>query len=172
MATVRKRRWMYDGETKTAWIADYFDSSGKRRQKTFTKKKDADAYLVTVAGEIRKGTHTPDSISKTVAKAGDLWLRQAERDGLEPSTTKAYGQHVKLHINPLIGKVKLSQLTAPGVNKFIRDLEADGRSEAMLRKVRGSLVSILSCAKEEGWVSDELVDAWRGQLRELVVDQW
>ena len=88
MAIVRKRKWTYKGETRTAWIADYFDSvDGKRvrRQKTFARKKDAEAYLITVGGEIRKGTHTPDSISKTVAEAGELWLRQAERDGLEPS---------------------------------------------------------------------------------------
>ena len=71
MATVRKRKWTAGGKEKTAWIVDYSDSAG-RYQKTFTKKKDADAYLITKQGEIRKGTHTPDSASKTVAPWTEL----------------------------------------------------------------------------------------------------
>ena len=38
MATVRKRTWKSGGETKTAWIADYFDQNGKRHIKTFDTK--------------------------------------------------------------------------------------------------------------------------------------
>ena len=156
MAIVRKRKWTYKGEARAAWIADYFDSvDGKpvRRQKTFKKKKDADAYLITVGGEIRKGTHTPDSISKTVGEAGDAWIEETEREGREPSTVKQYREHLELHIKPLLGAVKLSQLTAPRVKTFIRELADDGRSEAMCKKTRTSLVSILNSAMEEGWVA-------------------
>jgi hypothetical protein len=32
MASVRKRTWTSGGKAKTAWIADYFDQSGKRHQ--------------------------------------------------------------------------------------------------------------------------------------------
>ena len=70
MAKVRKRKWKYKGETRSAWVADYVDSEGRRRQKTFSHRRDADAYFVTVQGDLRKGTHTPDSVSKTVIEAG------------------------------------------------------------------------------------------------------
>jgi integrase len=43
MATVRKRTWRSGSETKTAWIADYFDQNSKRHLKTFATKKAADA---------------------------------------------------------------------------------------------------------------------------------
>jgi hypothetical protein len=39
MATVRKRTWQSGGETKQAWIADYFDQAGKRHQMAFKTKK-------------------------------------------------------------------------------------------------------------------------------------
>lgn len=156
MATVRKRKWSSSGKERTTWAVDYIDSDGKRRQKSFAKKKEADEYLVTVQGELRKGTHTPDSISKTVAEASKLWIAEAEHDRLERSTIKAYQEHINLHINPFIGPVKLSKLTVPGVNKFIRDLKDNGRSDAMLRKARGSLVSMLNCAQQEGWVAQNV----------------
>jgi hypothetical protein len=35
MASVRKRTWTSGGKAKTAWIADYFDQSGKRHQQAF-----------------------------------------------------------------------------------------------------------------------------------------
>lgn len=39
-----------------AWVVDYVDAGGKRRLKTFKRKRDADAYHVTIAGELRAGT--------------------------------------------------------------------------------------------------------------------
>jgi integrase len=43
--SVRMRTWTTPkGEVKEAWIANYADQSGKRRTKTFARKKDADAF--------------------------------------------------------------------------------------------------------------------------------
>ena len=53
MAIVRKRT-LPSGETR--WLADYVDLKGKRRAKQFEKRKDADAYLVSVRGDIQRGT--------------------------------------------------------------------------------------------------------------------
>ncbi len=78
----------------------------------------------------------------------------------------AYRQHIKLHIEPYLGKVKLSQLSAPMIrefeNKLARGEMPDGvathpRSPAMVRKVRVSLSSILSEAQERGLVSRNVV---------------
>jgi integrase len=86
MATVRKRTWRSGGEERAAWIADYFDQAGKRRLKTFPTKKTATAWLVETQHEVKQGIHTPASTSITVAEAGELWIAQAETDGLEAST--------------------------------------------------------------------------------------
>ena len=63
------------------WLADYSDAEGKRRSRNFKTKSEADAFHISVAGELRAGTHIPDSKSVTVAEAGRRWLRKCETDG-------------------------------------------------------------------------------------------
>ena len=96
MASIRKRTWKSGGETKTAWIADYFDQERKRRIKTFKTKKEATAFLVTAQGEVARGVHTPESTSITVAEAARLWIEKGELEKLERSTLRQYGNHAKL----------------------------------------------------------------------------
>src|SRR5688500_4316076 len=107
--SVRKREWTTaNGEAKTAWVADYSDQSGKRRIKTFTRKRGADALAATAAVEVREGTHTAASATVTVAEAGREWLKAGAEAGLERSTREQRRQHVDLHIAPLLGRTKLS----------------------------------------------------------------
>ena len=82
MASVRKRTWKSGGETRTAWVVDYFDQAHKRHIKTFQKKKDADAFKIKSGHEIQIGTHTPSSMSKTVAEAAEIWITRAELNEL------------------------------------------------------------------------------------------
>jgi integrase len=152
MATVRKRSWKTSGETKTAWIADYFSQDGKRHLKTFATKKAAEAWLVTTRHEVSQGVHTPERDSITVAEAGALWIERSKGEGLERSTVDKYRNHVDLHIKPLIGAVKLARLSAPVVEKFRDDLVAN-LSRTMARKVLGSLKAILAEAQRRGLVA-------------------
>ena len=165
--SVRKRAWTTSkGVEKEAWVVDYVDQAGKRRLKTFAKKKAADNFGATANVEIRAGIHTADSASKTIAEAGRLWLETGDKAGLERSTLAAYRQHLKLHIEPYLGNVKLSQLSAPMVREF-EDKLARGdmpegaapqpRTRVMVRKVRVSLSSLLSDAQERGLVSRNVV---------------
>jgi integrase len=179
--SVRKRNWKTSkGAEKEAWVVDYVDQSGKRRLKTFAKKKAADNFEATANVEIRAGVHTADSASVTVAEAGRLWVDTAEkgspgREPLERATVEAYRQHLRLHIAPYIGKVKLSKLSAPMVREFEDKLargdmpegaEPQPRSPAMVRKVRVSLSSLLSDAQERGLVARNVVrDLRRGRQR-------
>ena len=94
--------------------------------KTVSKKKVADNFAATANVEIRAGIHTADSASKTIAEAGRLWLETGDKAGLERSTLAAYRQHLKLHIQPYLGNVKLSQLSAPMVREFVEDKLARG----------------------------------------------
>lgn len=152
--SVRKREWTTDaGEVRTAWLVDYRDPSGKRRAKQFARKKDADAWSVKTGHEVSQGTHTADSQSITVATAAQNWLARGEREGLEHSTLKAYGEHVSLHIKPFVGAKKLNQLTKPMVEEFRDDLLDSGRSRSMARRVLGSLSSIVHEAERRGYVA-------------------
>jgi integrase len=159
--SVRKRAWENrDGSQGEAWVAAYTDQGGKRRIKTFDRRRDADAFHATVSTELRSGVHVPDSQSVTVAEAGQLWLKSCEAAGLERSTLDYYRQHLELHVAPLIGAVKLSRLTAPMVRAFEDKLALD-RSPAMVRKALGSLGAILADAQERGLVNQNVARALR-----------
>jgi integrase len=160
--SVRKRAWKSpNGETKEAWVVDYRDQHGGRHIKTFTRRRDADAHHAQVAVSVRAGTHTPESGSPTVAEAADLWLKVSEAAGLERSTLDQYETHVRLHIVPMIGAVKLAHLNVPTVRKFEDRLVENGRSQAMISNVRRSLGSILAEAQERGLVAQNVVRSMR-----------
>src|SRR5690606_30551615 len=134
--SVRKREWVTQkGETKSAWVVDYLDTKGKRRLKTFARKKDADAFAAKASVEVREGVHVADSASATVEEAARLWLTSAKTAGLERATVEDYERHARLHIIPFIGSAKLSSLTIAKVRAFEDELRVSGRSHAMVKKV-------------------------------------
>jgi integrase len=165
--SVRKRVWKDpSGEPKEAWVVDYVDQHGDRHLKTFAKKRDADAHHAIVGVAVRAGVHTADSRSVTVAKAAELWLESCEAAALERATITAYRQHVDLHIVPVLGALRLSQLSVPTVRGFEDRLRRDGRSPAMMRKARRSLGALLADAQERGLVAQNVVYSMRKNRRD------
>src|SRR5580704_3784564 len=150
--SVRKRTWKTaEGEEKSAWAVDYVDQGGKRRLKTFDRKKDADDFQSTARVEVKAGIHTAESASITVAEAGERWLAACTNGGLERTTIDAYRTHVHLHINPFLGGTKLPNLTIPMVGEFERKLRngndtEEPRSQAMVKRVVADLGALLSNA--------------------------
>jgi integrase len=155
--SVRKRKWTTHGENREAWIADYVDQGGERHIKTFATKTEALTFHAQANVEVAKGTHTADRRSPTIAQAAELWLQSRTNANLEPATLAPYRSHVRLHINPLLGAVRLSQLTAPMVRNFEDRLAAQGRSPAMVHRVMVSLGSIVADAFERGLVAQNVV---------------
>jgi integrase len=151
--SVRKRTWTTaQGEAREAWIVDYVDLGGTRRLKTFKRKKDADAWSDSTGVAVRDGTHVADSATVTVKDAGEQWIASAEAAGLERATIDQYRQHLNLHIDPFLGRMKLSQINAPTVRAFEDRLRADGRSPTMVRYVARSLGALLADAQERGLI--------------------
>jgi integrase len=153
---VRKRKQQTAGG-KTAWLADYRDAAGMRRQKTFATKREAEAFQHKTRGELEAGIHVPERGSVTVGQAGDAWLEQAEADGLERSTTMSYREHLELHIKPFLGAARVSQLTPAAVQHFRNRLASEGRSPAMVKRATSSLSAILSHAMATGQAARNVV---------------
>lgn len=118
MATIRKRQWTNAaGDVKTAWQVDYLDQTGKRCAKQFKTRKAADGYLVGARYEVRQGTHTAPSASATVAEAVKAWLDHSEAEGLDAQTIRTYRCTAAYHVTPILGHVRLAQLTRPAIEQ-------------------------------------------------------
>ncbi|AQZ50549.1 tyrosine-type recombinase/integrase [Martelella mediterranea] len=151
--SVRKRKWTNEnGDEKTAWVVDYVDAQGKRRHKSFRLKKLADQFAATASVEVRQGIHVADSATVTIEQAGNLWLASGDAAGLERTTMDQRRQHLRLHLVPFAGNVKLSKINAPWIRALQDELRSNGRSPAMVRRVTVSLGSILADAQARGLV--------------------
>lgn len=164
--SIRKRSWKTsNGEPREAWIVDYVDQAGGRHIKTFERKKDADNFSATTHVQVREGTHVPDHASITVREAGDLWIQSARDAGLEPTTIQGYEQHLRLHINPAIGALKLSRMSVPAVRSFEDRLRTKGCSPTMTKYVVRSLGGILADSQERGLIVRNPVRELRSRRR-------
>jgi integrase len=163
---VRKRSWFTDtGQHREAWVVDYVDQTGDRHIQTFARKKEADDFHASVNVEVRLGIHTSRSKSPTVAEAAELYLLSCRQEELERTTLDTYRQHIDLHILPLLGSVRLAELTTPFVRDFIDRLRRADRSAAMVKKVLVRLGSILADAQERGLVAQNVVRNLKAKRR-------
>jgi integrase len=170
--SIRKRAWQTEsGEERSAYVVTYStaerDERGKRKRhiRTFDRRKDAEDFHAQVRVDLKKGVHTPNSRSITVEEAGKLWIDGCNE--LERTTVDQYGQHLKFHIVPYLGALKVSALTVAIVREWQDKLrngvpapgqrEAEPRSPAMVKKVTTSLSSLLSDALERGKIGHNVV---------------
>jgi integrase len=86
----------------------------------------------------------------TVRRAGEFWLRRAELEGLEESTKRQYRQHLRLHIEPVLGDKRLTELRSPALESF-KDHLLQTHSRAMAQKVLTSLKGIFNEAVRLGF---------------------
>ena len=133
------------------WLADYKDGSGARHQVRFKRKKDAEQHEEQSKVSIRARTYVEVAADFTIEQACEVWLRRVEADGmrqrgpLERGTLRQYRQHVRIHILPHVGRLKLAKLGKGDVAAFRDKLLAKdgGVSRAMARKVFVSFKSML-----------------------------
>jgi integrase len=164
--SVRKRKWVTkSGQDREVWIVAY--GKGKDRHiKTFERKKDADDYHAEVCVSIKAGTHIAPSKAQTVAEAGEAWIAAAEARGLERASIKQYREHLKLHIAPAIGGLKLPDVTVGVVRAFEDKLRVAGKSPKLTSMILTSLGAILADAQERGQSAKNAVrDLRRGRKK-------
>jgi len=153
MATIRKRRWCSpSGEMREAWQVDFVDQAGKRRHKQFDKKKDADDWLVKARNQVREGTFTPESTSKTIKEAADLWIERARAEGLERSTVDQYKRSVAIILALLDPGTRLARLTTPRVEQLRDDLVRN-HSRAMAQKALKHFKGVIADARRRGLIA-------------------
>jgi integrase len=178
--SVRTHTWQTkSGGARQAYLVQYstveLDKRGKRKRHTkfFKRKKDAEAFEAQVRVDVGKGVHVPTSKSIAVAQAGVNWIDSCA--DLERTTRDGYEQHLRDHINPYLGGVKLSALTVAIVrdwqDKLRKGVPAPGQAEAapraanMVKRVTGSLGALLADAQERGHVGTNVVRSLRANRK-------
>jgi integrase len=184
MATVMKREWTHKGVTKTAWIVRYLDDTGSKRQKTFEKKKEADAYRDQVKREISDGSHVAKAATITVKELCEHYLRHCEdrvHDGrIGRSRLHCLTVASNRSVIPGIGPRLVSELTALDIEEWYRWMIRTGKLLPPTAKER---VQIFKLMLDHGiryrWVKGnvavemlkELRGVRKGKIRTFTIEE-
>jgi integrase len=127
--------------------------SGHPRQvsRTFRGgKREARKALDALVAEVAQGKGV--GTSATVGSLLDAWMANLQRLGKAQSTLESYDQHVRNHIRPGLGNVKLSRLGVHDVDAYLAGLDEKGLSARTIKLDH----SILSAALSQGVAWDWL----------------
>lgn len=145
--------WQRSDGRWTAQISTGY-ANGKRVRKTVYGRtaKECRAQLIELLHQ-----HATDGIAASLDERSTLavflarWLG-AIGPSLRPYTRRTYDNHVRLHIVPALGSVRLSRLTAEQVQRFLNDASAGGAAPKTVRHFRATLRAALNQAVEWGVV--------------------
>ncbi|WP_376957727.1 site-specific integrase [Azospirillum sp. A26] len=156
MASVSKRKWKHNQEEKEAWVVRYVDQSGKRRMKTFEKKKEADAYRFKIEREINDGIHTPDRCTLTMKDTVDEYLRDCDRrrkvgDRMAGGTLYGYKIIAEKHIVHSFGARRINQINSLEIQDFVNEKGLKYARRTVTRIVL-VLRNVLTFAVSRGWL--------------------
>jgi integrase len=115
------------------------DINGKRRPKTFTKMEAAEDWLADQRRARDLGENTYATNPKmTVEEFLLAWVNTAYGDD-QASTRRGYKSIIVNHINPAIGKMKASTLTARTIEGFFRGMADKGSGAGTINLARAAL---------------------------------
>lgn len=134
---IRKKTVKRGGKEYTYWEARITTGrdpgTGKQIQRSFTGKtqKEVREKLQAAAVAVNDGTYTVPA-RLTLGQWLDIWQREYMGNA-KPATLRAYDSHIRNHIRPGLGAVRLTELHPHTVQNFINSL--DGLSPTSVRLV-------------------------------------
>jgi integrase len=98
--------------TKTGkYEVDFRDQNRKRIQKTFDKKKDAEAYFQNSRVEVRQGCFIHES-KETIGEIAQQWIdRKKAAGGYRFGTIQNWERHINEYIKPELGEILIQRAT-------------------------------------------------------------
>jgi integrase len=144
-----EKRQRKSGVRYIVWWRD----GARVRNKTFTRKADAEAWEAKVKLAKRAGDlDSLDAGRRTLSDFIDEWWRLAAEPRLEKATLEHYQDLRDRYIVPRLGKYQLRRLTPQVLQQFVSDLDAAGVGSATVLKILALLSGILRLAEEWGQI--------------------
>lgn len=158
--TIRKRTRVRAGKSYTYWEARVTvgrdPGTGKQIQRSFYGKTQAEVRkkVQEAALAVDNGTYK-DPCSLTVAEWLSIW--ESEYLARVKYTTKLnYSQHIKNHLVPAFGSIRLQELSTPMIQRFYNSLTISPKT---IKNVHGVLHRALQQAVKIGYLTYNPSDA-------------
>ena len=151
--------------------------TGPKRKALYGKTRREVDEKLTKAKADRDGGLIFDADNVKVGEYLDRWLADSVRDTVRPTTFERYEQIVRLHIHPVLGKVKLKNLTPAHVRGLYREKLDAGLSPRTVQYVHVTLHKALKQAIADGLIPRNATEAVkppqvrREEMRPLTAEQ-
>jgi integrase len=134
----------------------YYDSDRKRRWETvYGDVEDAEAERAKKAKLKRAGYRVAPS-KKTLDEYVPEWI-ESQAGRLRPKTLTTYEGHLRLHVQPKIGKLMLPQITTDHIASLIVDMQRAGYKPWTIKGTLSSLSALMRHAARRGLVAENPV---------------
>jgi integrase len=161
--SIRKRA---DGR----WEARSVVADGTRKS-LYADTRQEVVRLLAAAIRDRENGILPGGERQTVEQYLALWLEVCKHT-IKPRTWRRYGELVRLHIVPVLGKIPLTKLTAPQVQALYACKHEEGLASSTVRQIHAVIHRALKNAVRLGLVARnvaEMVEAPRLLPQEMAV---
>ena len=137
-----------------AGVVDLGWLDGKRNRKSMYAKtrKEVQEKLNTALTSHRKGLSF-QSDKLTVRESLSDWLRESVKPALRPRAYQSYAEIVRLHLEPSLGRIRLSRLTPRDVQKLINAKLNGGLSPRRVQYSHAVLRRALGQAEKWGFIA-------------------
>lgn len=155
-----------DGRWEGSYYYDINPKTGKRKKisRYGQTEKEAKEKLLTAINELRTGVYTEKN-KLTLEGWLIQWLEVYSKPKIKQSTYVSYSTYINKHINPQIGKIKLSDLRIDMLQQFFNEKATSGRldgngglSEKTLRNLYTMLSTSLKQAYENTLINKNLAE--------------
>lgn len=136
-------------------VVDVPGVGGKRKQlrrRGFATKKDAQAALVKLSGDMQRGTFVRPTKDRFGAYL-ETWLAGLPAAGRRPTTVAGYRSALGAHVIPALGDIELQALRATDLDALYSRLLAKGLSMATVRKLHVVIGKALADATKKGIIT-------------------
>jgi integrase len=141
--------------------------TGSKRKTLYGKTRREVDEKLTKAKADRDGGLVFDADNLKLGEYLARWLADSVRDTVHPTTFERYEQLVRLHIRPVLGKVKLKNLTSAHVRGLYREKLDAGLSPRTVQYVHVTLHKALKQAIADGLIPRNATEAVKPpQLRQ------
>ena len=167
--TIRKRS---DGRWEARYTVGFDPVTGKQKQKSIYGKtqREVRERLAEITTELDNGTYIEPS-KNTVGEWLDTWVGTYAQFSVKPYTLDAYQRICHNYLTPALGTLRLSELTAPHIQRFYNSLLMErGLSPKTVRNIHGVLHRALEQAMKLGMLRSnptELCDLPKARRKEI-----
>ena len=158
-----------DGRWEARVSAGYRDGKPVRKSIYSNTRAEVQRKMTKVKADFDQGI-APTDDHQTVRDFLERWLEVSARQRVRPLTYTSYEGHIRLHLVPALGRIKLSKLSPRDIQAFMNHKVEGGLSPHTVRNIRATLRVALGQAVRWGELPRnvaELVDPPRVPHHEI-----